>query len=113
MNRTRLHELETLLEQTADASPKVRAHALAALCPCHVKHNDRRVWDRVLELTQDPALEVRRWVFHLLGDGSPREREAEVVAAMENFTRDPDKTLRRRARQVMAKYRAGSTINVL
>jgi hypothetical protein len=113
MKRTRLEEIDGLLEQTGDPSAKVRAQALAALCPCHVKRNDPRVWDRVLELTEDPALEVRRWVFHLLGDGSPREREAEIVAAIERFTHDPDKTLRRRARQVLAKYRSGGTINVL
>jgi hypothetical protein len=67
----------------------------------------------VLQLIDDPALEVRRWVFHLLGDGSPREREAQIVAAMERFTHDADKKLQRRARQVLAEYRRGGTINVL
>jgi hypothetical protein len=81
--------------------------------PCHVKRNDSRVWDRVLDLVDDPAVEVRRWVFHLLGDGSPRERECQIVAAMERFTRDPNRKLQRRARQVLAKYRRGGTINVL
>jgi HEAT repeat protein len=113
MKRTRRDEIDTLLEQTADPNPRVRARAVESLCPCHVKRNERRVWDRVLSLTGDPALEVRRWVFHLLGDGSPREREAEVVAAMERFTKDADKNLRRRARGVLAQYRRGNTINVL
>jgi HEAT repeat protein len=113
MKRTRRDAIDTLLEQTADPNPKVRARAVESLCPCHVKRNDPRVWDRVLSLADDPALEVRRWVFHLLGDGSPREREAEVVAAIERFTKDADKNLRRRARQVLAQYRRGSTINVL
>jgi hypothetical protein len=113
MKRTRRQEIDTLLEQTADSNSKVRARAVEALCPCHVKHNDPRVWDRVLQMTQDPALDVRRWVFHLLGDGSPREREAEIVAAFEAFTRDPDRKLARRARQVLAEYRRRNTINVL
>jgi HEAT repeat protein len=113
MQRTRLTEIDSLLEQTTDANPTVRAQAVQSLCPCHVKRNDSRVWDRVLILVDDPALEVRRWVFHLLGDGSPREREAEFVAAMERFTRDPDRKLQRRARQVLAKYRREGTINVL
>jgi HEAT repeat protein len=111
--RTRVEEIDALLEQTGDANPKVRAFAVQALCPCHTKRNDTRVWDRVLELVEDPALDVRRWVFHLLGDGSPRDRESQMVAAMEQFTRDPDRKLRRRARQVLAKYRSGGTINVL
>lgn len=113
MKRTRLDEIDALLEQTTDSNPKVRAQAVQSLCPCHVKRNDARVWDRVLELVDDPALDVRRWVFHLLGDGSPREREAQVVAAFERLTRDPDKKLQRRARQVLAKYRQDGTINVL
>jgi HEAT repeat protein len=113
MKRTRSGEIDALLEQTADPNPKIRARAVESLCPCHVKRNEPRVWDRILHLTDDPALEVRRWVFHLLGDGSPREREAEIVAAMERFTRDPDKKLQRRARQVLAEYRRGGTINVL
>ena len=113
MERTRRDEIDTLLEQTAAADAKVRARAVQSLCPCHVKRNDARVWDRVLDLVDDPALEVRRWVFHLLGDGSPRAREAEIVSAMERFTRDPDKKLQRRARQVLAEYRRRGTINIL
>ena len=111
--RTRRNEIDAVLEQTGDADAKVRARAVEALCPCRVKCNDPRVWDRVLQLVQDPALEVRRWVFHVLGDGSPREREAQMVAAMEQFTRDPDRKLQRRARQVLAQYRRRGTINVL
>jgi hypothetical protein len=113
VKRTRLDEIDALLERTADGNPKVRAQAVQSLCPCHVKRNDPRVWDRVLQLVDDPALEVRRWVFHLLGDGSPRERASQIVAAMERFTRDSDKKLQRRARQVLAQYRRGGTINVL
>ena len=113
MKRTRRHEIDTLLKQTADSNSKVRARAVEALCPCHVKYNDPRVWNRVLDLVEDPALEVRRWVFHVLGDGSPRERESQMVAAMEQFTRDPDRKLQRRARQVLAEYRRRGTINVL
>jgi hypothetical protein len=113
VKRTRLAEIDALLGQTSDPNPKIRAQAVQSLCPCHVRHNDARVWDRILELVDDPALDVRRWVFHLLGDGSPREREVQVVAAFERFTRDPDRKLQRRARQVLAKYRRGGTINVL
>jgi hypothetical protein len=113
VKRTRLDEIDALLELTADSNPAVRAQAVQSLCPCHVRRNDPRVWDRVLELVDDPALEVRRWVFHLLGDGSPREREAQIVAAMERFTRDSNIKLQRRARQVLAQYRRSGTINVL
>lgn len=56
MKRTRLEEIDTLLEQTSDSNPKVRARAVQSLCPCHVTRNDERVWDRVLELVDDPAI---------------------------------------------------------
>ena len=48
MRRTRREDIDTLLCQTADANPKVPAAAVQCLCPCHVKFNDPRVWDRVL-----------------------------------------------------------------
>jgi hypothetical protein len=67
----------------------------------------------VIELARDPDATVRRHVFHLLGDGSPREREAEVVAVIESMMDDPNLKLRRRARKLMASYRRGSTINLL
>jgi hypothetical protein len=52
-------------------------------------------------------------VLHLLCDGSPRERNTEVVAAVERMQRDPDDKLRRQARKVMAQYRKTGNINVL
>jgi hypothetical protein len=78
--RTRIDEIGVLLEQTADANPKVRALPVQTLCPCHTRRNESRVWDRVLELVEDPALDVRRCVFHLLGGGSRRDREQQMVA---------------------------------
>ncbi len=113
MRRTRVDEIEGLLADTADPDPKCRTAALRSLCPCHFKRNEPRVWDRVLELVADPSPEVRRAVFHLLGDGSPRQRETDVVAAMACFCHDSDERLRRRARRLMARYRRGSSVNIL
>ena len=86
---------------------------MQSLCPCHVKRNEPRVWDRILAMVDDPSARVRSNVFHLLADGSPREREAEVVAAIERLRSDPDEKLRRRVRKLLAHYRAGGRINVL
>ena len=66
-----------------------------------------------LQLAEDPSAKVRSNVFHLLADGSPRERENDVVAAIEQLQQDPDEKLRRRARKLMAHYRRGGRINVL
>ena len=106
-------EIDGLLEQTHSADGAERAAAVKALCPCHVKRNESRVWDRILVLAEDPSAKVRSHAFHLLADGSPREREAEVVKAIERLQADPDERLRRRARKLTAQYRRGGRINVL
>jgi hypothetical protein len=111
--RTSRDEIGGLLEQTASTDAAERAEALRFLCPCHVKRNEPRVWHRILSLIDDPSARVRSHVFHLLADGSPREREADVVAAIESLQHDPDEKLRRRARKLIAHYRRGGRINVL
>ena len=111
--RTSRDEIDGLLERTESTDSLVRAKALKSLCPCHVKRNEPRVWDRILSLIDDPSSKVRSHVFHLLADGSPRGREADVVAAIERLQHDPDEKLRRRVRRLLAHYRRGGRINVL
>ena len=113
MARVTLDEVQELLGQTYSADARDRAGAVRALCPCHVKRNEPRVWDRMIELACDPDAEVRRQVLHVLADGSPRERERQVVNAIETIAQDRDETLRRRARKVLAQYRKSGNINVL
>ena len=111
--RTRKNNIDDLLVLTHNDDAKVRAAALRELCPCHVKFNDARIWDRTLVMAADAAMKVRATVLHVLCDGSPRERKADVVAAVERLQHDPDDKLRRQARQVMAKFRKTGQINVL
>ena len=61
----------------------------------------------------DADLAVRRSVVHVLCDGSPREREAEVVQALEGMYQDPDRKLRRQIRGLLAHYKRTGKINVL
>ena len=113
MPRTERAEIDTLLELSRSPDASTRVAAMQRLCPCHVKRNEPRVWERVLQLVDDPSHKVRVHVFHMLADGSPRERESEVVNAIERLTRDPHESLRRRARKLMAHYRRGGKINIL
>ena len=106
-------EVEELLPLLADHDPTTRAETVRALCPCHVKSYDDRIWNRLFEMVDDADLNVRRQVFHALGDGSPRELEGQVVAAFEVFTQDADAKLKRRARKLMASYRRTGKVNVL
>ena len=111
--RTSRYDIDDLLDLTQSDDAKERATALRELCPCHVKFNDTRIWDRTLEMAVDADVKVRATVLHLLCDGSPRERNAEVVAAVERMQHDADDKLRRQARKVMAQYRKTGQINVL
>jgi hypothetical protein len=104
-------EIEALLESTRDANPKRRKAALLQLCPCHVRCNRPEIWDRVFEMHTDSFAGVRSVVLHHLCDGSPRDREAEVVAIVEVLANDPDKKLRRRARNALRRYRQTGIIN--
>ncbi len=113
MTRIADDELTALLSQTYSADPKERAGAVRALCPCHVKRNEPRVWDRIITLANDPDAKVRSQVLHVLADGSPHERERQVVTAIETIAYDQEESLRRRARKVLAQYRRSGTINVL
>jgi hypothetical protein len=42
-----------VLALTTHASPAVRVRALKEMCPCRVKGDIARFWDRVLEMTDD------------------------------------------------------------
>jgi hypothetical protein len=65
-----------------------------------------------MEMTTDPDRRVRSHVVHALTDGSSRDREYEVVAALERMQADPDTLLRRRVRTILAVYRRTGAWNI-
>ena len=83
------------------------------LCPCHLKHNDAQVWDRLIAMATNDDPQVRSAVLNVLCDGSPRSREQEVIAALQRMQHDIDMDLRRRVRQVLAQHRRTGNVNVL
>jgi hypothetical protein len=78
------------LELTRHSDPKVRRRAVVSACSCHVKANHAQVWDRVIAMAEDPDSKVRSWVAHNLVDGSPSDRNGEVLATLERMQNDPD-----------------------
>jgi hypothetical protein len=106
-------DLDRALDETQHPDPRKRIRALHDLCPCQLKADYPEVWDRVLTMVSDGDAKVRGHVLHVLADGSPRHREAEVVQAVERLGNDPDPGLRRRARRLLAHYRRTGKINVL
>jgi HEAT repeat protein len=106
-------EVEGWLSLTHHDDPKLRSKAVRALCPCHVKRQDDRIWERIFEMASDDDAHVRSTILHALGDGSPRALEPQVVSALEAMRDDPDPSLRRRVRKLLAVYRRTGQVNVL
>jgi HEAT repeat protein len=106
-------DIDELIALTYDPDPRLRKEAVHALCPCNLKANYEQVWDRLLAMITDEDASVRDQVLHTLGDGSPREREREVLQAVEQLQHDKDEKVRRKARKVLASYRHGGRINIL
>ena len=106
-------ELDAWLELSRDADPLVRRRAVQHLCPCHVKANIARVWDRVIELSADPDASVRRSAVHALGDGSPAEHRQRILAALKARFHDEDRRLRRMVRRLLAHHTRTGQLNIL
>ena len=106
-------DVEYLLEISRDPRPEVRTEAVRELCPCELKFNSQAVWSRLIEMAKDSHVSVRQNVLHVICDGSPQERETEVVQALEGMYQDPDRKLRRQVRQILARYKHTGNVNVL
>jgi hypothetical protein len=109
---TRADDIGSFLAMTYDADPRVRRTAVTHLCPCHVKRNHGAVWDRMVAMATDADPAVRNGVLHVLTDGSPCSRQAEVVEVLQALHEDPDLKLRRKARKILAQYRRTGNLNV-
>ena len=105
--------LEEFMKATHDPSAKVRRMALRELCPCHIKHDVKEFWDRIIEMTTDEDAEVRYQVLHNLCDGSPASREDDVIAALETLHNDKDTKVRRQVHRVLTSYRKTGKWNIL
>jgi hypothetical protein len=52
-------DIQTILALTTHVDPIVRQRALKEICPCRVKDDIDLFWERVLEMINDPADNVR------------------------------------------------------
>lgn|SRR5215469_452024 len=111
--RTEKRQIPEWLERTYSTDPRERRRAIRALCPCELKSHSSEVWQRFLELVDDPDASVRRGIIHVLCDGSPAIYEAQVARALDGRYNDSDRSVRRMARHALAKYRHTGSVNVL
>ncbi|MDA1190827.1 MAG: hypothetical protein O3A46_03975 [Candidatus Poribacteria bacterium] len=103
--------LDEIIEASYDPDPKVRKQAARDLCPCELKMNYAPAWNRLLELIHDDDADVQRIAFHTLTDGSPREREAEIIEAIKALENVKEPKLRRQVRRTLMQYRTKGKIN--
>lgn len=101
------------LARTHNSNPQVRKAALKEMCPCRVQKEVDQIWDRVFEMVTDPDAVVRYQVLHTLCDGSPREREAQVIPALESMWNDEDDKIKRAVRRALNEYRRTGNWNIL
>ena len=104
--------IDELLELTRADDAEYRLVALMNLCPCNVRSNVPAAWDRIIEMRHDPDPRVRSLVAHNLTDGSPREREWEVRAALDDMRNDRDRKVRRRVNEYLGRMRRSGRVNV-
>ncbi len=105
--------IDEILELTRHVDATIRVRALRELCPCHVQSDIDEFWSRVIEMTDDPELAVRKQALHNLCDGSPKHREDEIIAAIEKYNRESDSDTRRIAHKVLGAYRKTGNWNIL
>jgi hypothetical protein len=64
-------------------------------------------------MADDSDLFVRRWILHVLCDGSPRIYETRILGVLEKFQHDSNERLRRRSRKILATHRRTGALNIL
>ena len=106
-------DIDVLVDLTKHEDPTIRQKALREMCPCHVKVDIPDFWSRIFEMTKDPSDNVRLQVLHNMCDGSPPHLESQVAEALDEFNRDSDSQIRRKAHKVLTAYRKKGKWNVL
>jgi len=106
--------VENYIARTHDPVPSRRKKALQELCPCRVGKDFDVVWARILEMVEDPDPTVRYQALHNLADGSPRDREEQVISIIhEKLRNDLDEKVRRAARRVLESHRRTGKWNIM
>lgn len=106
-------DISRLLSETYSGHAKTRSQSVRQLCPCDLKSNIPEVWERLLEMVDDPDPGTRYQVLHVLCDGSPRALAPRVLEALDKFRNDPVKRIRRNARKALGEYSRTGRLDVL
>lgn len=105
--------IEDYIKLTHNKKAQIRKAVVKDMCPCRVKKEIPQIWNRLLEMYDDPDPRVREQVVHTLCDGSPKSRELQVVEVLEKLWNDKDEKVRKRVRKALNSYRRTGDWNVL
>ncbi len=108
-----MDDFETLLERTHSTKATERLQALKEFCPCKVLKEVDQIWERVINMTDDPDDRVRYQVLHTLCDGSPTHREEQIIEALGRLRNDPCPKIRRATRRALTSYDKTGKWNIL
>lgn len=106
-------DIDVIIDLSKHDHPQVRQRALREMCPCRVKKDLSDFWQRVLEMIDDSAENVRYQVLHTLCDGSPAHLEEDVARCLEVFNHDSSPHIRRQAHRALTAYHRTGKWNIL
>lgn len=106
-------DVDVIIALSKHPNPLVRKKSLVEMCPCRVRLDIDKFWERVFEMIGDEDATVRAQVLHTLCDGSPKHLENRVLDAIQVFNSDSDTEIRRKAHKVLSVYNRTGKWNIL
>ncbi len=91
---------------------KVRFMAIERLRESRID-DEEKYWDKIFELVKDSSAEVRLQVLLAISEGADESMEPRLTEALEDFNRDKDGDIKRKAHKIIASYSRTGKLNVL
>jgi HEAT repeat protein len=103
---------EEIMSLLDSPESKVRSIALERLRESKIE-DELTFWNKIFELVEDAAAEVRLQVLLAISEGGDESMEPRLTNALEKFNRDKDSDIKRKAHKIIASYSRTGKLNVL
>ena len=91
---------------------KVRTMAIERLRESRIDDKEK-FWDKIFEMVKDSSTDVRLQVLLAISEGADESMEPRLTEALEDFNRDKDGDIKRKAHKIIASYSRTGKLNVL